>query len=343
MFPFRWPLHNSLEIALTIEPQKDQEEGLVNPRGKLKAHQIVNGYMLPDPDEANRLTVWFTGGKLVPATPPSRKSNDESEKGQDQSVSEEYADFDEWKRVFEDSHKTTTWSESLKKMGVKLLLGAELPQSMESDGTFSYTFSRPYGGHGKGYVDILYIDRDLYVTRGNSGTIHVAIRSELFSTDPDPQSETVERTTTGAKTAKTRDDIPISVPSSQKAAKKPTSILRPSTLSATQTQAEKAAAKKAGKSVVIASSDSSVSSKRKASSAVEEELTDDPAAEDDQNATIPQEDDNDDESSACYGQWKEYLRRDLGRNPDEVTTDLRDILASYGYAVVQSTKRSKTH
>jgi hypothetical protein len=294
--------------------------------------------MLPDPDQANRLTVWFTGGKLIPATPPSSKSNDESDKGQKQSDSDEYADFDEWKRVFQDSHKSTTWSESLKKMGVKLLLGAELPQSMESDGSFSYTFSRPYGGHGKGYVDILYIDRDLYVTRGNSGTIHVAVRSELFSTEPDPQSETVESTT---KTTKTRNDVPSSVPSSQKAAaKKPASILRPSTLSVTQNQAEKVVSKKSGKSAVVASSDSSLSSKRKASSALEEEPSADPATEDDQNITTPQEED---ESSSIYGGWKEYLRRDLGRNPDQVTTDLREILASYGYAVVQSTKRAKTH
>jgi hypothetical protein len=98
--------------------------------------------MLQDPDVKNRLTVWFTGGKLSPVTPPESEAKD-------------YGDFEEWKQVFATPRKST-WGESFKNMGAKLFLGAELPQGMESDGSMAYTLHRPYGGHGKGYVDVSY-------------------------------------------------------------------------------------------------------------------------------------------------------------------------------------------
>jgi hypothetical protein len=34
---------------------------------------------------------------------------------------------------------------------------------------------RPHGGHGKAYVDILYVDDALLIVKGNSGTLHVMI------------------------------------------------------------------------------------------------------------------------------------------------------------------------
>ena len=98
--------------------------------------------MLPDPDTPNRLTVWFTGGKLSPVLPEAG-SPEESE----------YGGFDEWKAVFGGKHKRT-WGESFRVMGAKLLLGAELPDGMEEDGSMKYTLHRPAGGHGSAYVDV---------------------------------------------------------------------------------------------------------------------------------------------------------------------------------------------
>jgi len=127
--------------------------------------------MLPDPNTPNRLTVWFTGGKLSPAPPP-KDSTTKTMSDNDKDASLEYGGFEEWKAVFGGKHKRT-WGESLRVMGAKLLLGAELPDGMDKDGTMKYSLHRPVGGHGSSYVDVLYLDKDLLITRGNRGTVHV--------------------------------------------------------------------------------------------------------------------------------------------------------------------------
>jgi hypothetical protein len=137
----------SIAVALTIEPrlfttQSGQEDP--SPSRRLRGLQVVHGYMLPDPDVPNRLTVWFTGGELSPAPPPQDGSQEENS---------EYGGLEEWKELFGGEHKRT-WKESFSVMGAKLFLGAELQDSMDSNGTMSYTLHRPYGGHGKAYVDV---------------------------------------------------------------------------------------------------------------------------------------------------------------------------------------------
>lgn len=137
----------SIAVALTIEPtllttQSGQE--VPSPSRRLRGLQMVHGYMLPDPDVQNRLTVWFTGGELSPAPPPRDGGHEEHS---------EYGSLEEWKELFGGEHKRT-WKESLSLMGAKLFLGAELQDSMDSSGTMSYTLHRPYGGHGKAYVDV---------------------------------------------------------------------------------------------------------------------------------------------------------------------------------------------
>jgi hypothetical protein len=88
--------------------------------------------------------VWFTGGELSPAPPRQDDSHEENS---------EYGSLEEWKELFGGEHKRT-WKESFSVMGAKLFLGAELQDSMDSNGTMSYTLHRPYGGHGKAYVDV---------------------------------------------------------------------------------------------------------------------------------------------------------------------------------------------
>eukprot|EP00980_Cylindrotheca_fusiformis_P006865 scaffold1436_cov112-Cylindrotheca_fusiformis.AAC.1 len=174
-----------IEIAVTIEPCKDSiqddNERPVGPKKPLRAVQVLKGYLLRDPNEKNRLTVWFTGGRLSPYTPP--------ESADSLADDTEYGDFEDWKEIFDRDYKTS-WSESFKNMGAMLFLGAELPQGMNPDGSMTYSLSRPYGGHGKGYIDVsggrfprilvLYVDEGLFITRGNYGTIHVGIRSSLL-------------------------------------------------------------------------------------------------------------------------------------------------------------------
>ena len=146
---------DSIVIGLTIEPEnKDQSaESLgetAGPSSRLRAVQLVQGYMLKDPDPNNpdRLSVWFTGGKLFPVAPPEPDKNSPIE-----SQNSHYGGFDEWKRIFGEA-TSSSWSESFKNMGAKLFLGAELSSGMGADGSMAYTLHRPYGGHGKSFVEV---------------------------------------------------------------------------------------------------------------------------------------------------------------------------------------------
>ena len=187
----------SIEIALTIEPAdpaSSEEKNKHAPSKRLKAFQTVNGYMIPDPEVPSRLSVWFTGGKLAPASKVAAS---------DGAIDSD--DFEEWTNIFGNS--SSTWTESITNMSAKLLFGAELPSGMnEVDGSMSYKMNRPYGGHGKAYVDILYLDDDLYVTRGNSGTIHVAVRSSLLSPPPMSSPEDAAAAAAEPEASKTEEE-----------------------------------------------------------------------------------------------------------------------------------------
>jgi len=156
-----------IAAALTIEPGQFMAppgETIPSPPRRLRATHVVRGFFLPDPDIPNRMTVWFTGGYLSPA-------------GAGSTYDPSYGTLEDWVELFGAEHKRT-WSEALGILGAKLLLGADLPDGMKPDGTLSYTLHRPYGGHGKGYVDIMYADNELLITKGHSGTIHAMIRAQ---------------------------------------------------------------------------------------------------------------------------------------------------------------------
>lgn len=151
---------NSISVALTIEPsdfKAKPNEDIPAPPCRIRAVKVVHGFFLPDPSSRNRLTVWFTGGELSPV---------QAEEDGD------FGDLNDWKRLFSGNHKRT-WSESLSLVGAKIFMGLELPKGMDQNGVMSYNMHRPHGGHGKCYVDILYLDDDLFITKGHAGTIHV--------------------------------------------------------------------------------------------------------------------------------------------------------------------------
>lgn len=159
-------------IALTIEPgqfKAGKNEKIPSPPCRLHATHVIRGYFLPDPDTPNRMTVWFTGGELAIAPmPPGEAASGAT--GEDR-----YGGLQEWIDLFGAEHKRT-WGESLTLVGAKLFLGAELPDGMDPNGTMKYMLHRPYGGHGKGYVDVMYADPELLITKGNSGTLHVMVQ-----------------------------------------------------------------------------------------------------------------------------------------------------------------------
>jgi hypothetical protein len=151
-------------MSLRVEPAKDSECSF----GPIQAVKQVKGYMLPDPSVPNRLTIWFVGGKLSPIIVPEGANPDEATAPS------------EWKELFGRS-QDKTWKDSIRDAGAKLFLGAELPHGMSADGTLSYQLHRPHGGHGVAYIDVLYYDEHLLVTRGNRGTIYVASRQDHAS------------------------------------------------------------------------------------------------------------------------------------------------------------------
>lgn len=153
-------------MSLRVEPAKDSECS----SGPIQAVKQVKGYMLPDPSVPNRLTIWFVGGKLSPIGPEGAKPDEATAPS-------------EWKELFGGS-QDKTWKDSIKDAGAKLFLGAELPHGMAADGTLSYQLHRPHGGHGVAYIDVLYYDEHLLVTRGNRGTIYVASRQDHASAVP---------------------------------------------------------------------------------------------------------------------------------------------------------------
>jgi len=150
-------------MSLRVEPAKYSECS----SGPIQAVKQVKGYMLPDPSVPNRLTVWFVGGKLSPVVPEGANPD-------------EVTAPSEWKELFGGS-QDKTWKDSIRDAGAKLFLGAELPHGMSADGTLSYQLHRPHGGHGVAYIDVLYYDEHLLVTRGNRGTIYVASRQDPAS------------------------------------------------------------------------------------------------------------------------------------------------------------------
>mmetsp|Transcript_35480 Transcript_35480/g.85605 ORF Transcript_35480/g.85605 Transcript_35480/m.85605 type:complete len:181 (-) Transcript_35480:247-789(-) len=161
----------------------------------MRALMSVKGYVLPDPNTPNRLTVWFTGGKLSPARLPSddgAETDDEDQAEYNQSISsaakapaaggggsndDGYGGFEDWTAMFSKGKWRKSLGERARAMAAKLLLGADVPNKMEEDGHMEYTLHRPVGGHGKVYVDVLYLDEDILIMRGHHGTIYAMARS----------------------------------------------------------------------------------------------------------------------------------------------------------------------
>lgn len=180
---------------MTLEPPasvgQPEPFGTPAPTKRLRAVIAVKGYVLPDPHIPNRLTVWFTGGKLCPAKLGSEEDEDYEEddgKGiadnnlkrascKNDVDDEEYGGFEEWTALFSKGKWRKTLGERARAMAAKLLLGADIPNKMEEDGHMEYSLHRPVGGHSKVYVEVMYLDEDILIMRGHRGTIYAMARS----------------------------------------------------------------------------------------------------------------------------------------------------------------------
>jgi hypothetical protein len=122
-------------------------------RGKITTY----GYVLPDPNTTNRLSIWLSGGKIEPNL-------------------DQEDDMEKWKKAFGGGTLKRHFQEKARVLASKLLLGAVVPTQMEEDGSMEFALNRPIGGHGTAYVDVLYLDDNLRIVQGNRGSIFVMTR-----------------------------------------------------------------------------------------------------------------------------------------------------------------------
>jgi len=149
----------NISIALTVEDILRAGGGSFSPVA-VRGRMTNIGYTLPDPFVANRFSVWFTGGIL------------EEEQHGDQIRCPSKA----WRRIFKDPRRREL-SGKARVLAARLLMGAQVPNCMdEKDGSLEFNFTRPIGGHGKAFFDVLYLDDSLRIMRGNKGSIYVMRR-----------------------------------------------------------------------------------------------------------------------------------------------------------------------
>lgn len=145
--------------AFTIEPSLAAYPNAPNKdvMRPIKGIMTTYGYSLPDPSTPNRHSVWFTGGRIEP-------NNDKT-------------DVLGWNNFFQLHPPKHSFTEKAKLLAVKLLMGATIPTEVDPvDGSFNYVFTRPLGGHGMVYIDVIYLDESLRIVRGQRGTTFVFSR-----------------------------------------------------------------------------------------------------------------------------------------------------------------------
>ena len=109
------------------------------------------------PADDNNLQVEFTGGTLTPT---------------------ESQNLETWKKIFsQPSPSKKGFSEQLMSVFLKFMFGLVPPQGMNLEtGEISFTMKRS----PKGRLEVLYLDEELRITRGERGTILVCERSDTF-------------------------------------------------------------------------------------------------------------------------------------------------------------------
>jgi hypothetical protein len=137
------------------------------PDGDLPATMINEAHCYEHPDVNNRLMVTFTGGTLMPA---------------DELVNDKFK-LQLWGTTFEGAYKKADEERSylgwIFQYFMKFLLGLTLPSDNSGNSeeilknTFRFSMKRSPTGH----MDVLYLDEDLRITKGNRGTIVVAERT----------------------------------------------------------------------------------------------------------------------------------------------------------------------
>jgi hypothetical protein len=151
-------------VAITIEAGQDRKGNKVDPDEDdnyvvpRQIHGILttNGYFIPDPKNRSRMSIWFSGGTLE--------------------VQDEIEDLEEWKCIFDmNAAPDRTSKERANVLAARVLLGAQVPEILEEDGTMRFSLKRPIGGHDSVFVDVIYMDDKLRIMCGHQGSLYVCI------------------------------------------------------------------------------------------------------------------------------------------------------------------------
>jgi hypothetical protein len=147
--------HNII-ASFTIEQGSNNDYQVPKDKHKKLQGILTNyGYTLPDPSNPNRNSIWFTAGTIEPA---------------------DINFLEDWKKLFGERHTPdsdrTQYTEKARSLASAILLGA-VSEPMDDSGTAGYYLTQPIGGHGYAYCDVIYLDSDIRVMRGHSGSVLV--------------------------------------------------------------------------------------------------------------------------------------------------------------------------
>ncbi len=132
-------------------------------KGDVPATLLVNGHCYPDATKKNRVTAVFTAGEL-------RRGKDVNQDPNLRQI---------WEETFHDAYATAEKEKGylsafgmwLMKLAFKLTLPTD---ETTSDSCARYEMKRaPHG-----YLDVLYVDVDLRITRGNRGTVVIVQKAK---------------------------------------------------------------------------------------------------------------------------------------------------------------------
>jgi hypothetical protein len=150
-----------LILDITIHtPDGDLDACLQN-----EAYCFENG----NDETPNRLSVLFSGGTLLPT----------------EQVTKDDAKLALWKETFEGAYHKAETERSMAGQMLQFLMNAMMGLTLPTDATtmneeearMEHSFHFEMKRSPAGYLDVLYLDEDLRITRGNRGTLVVVERS----------------------------------------------------------------------------------------------------------------------------------------------------------------------
>ena len=146
--------------------QKEQEEGkatynIVNKiiihteNGDLPAELYLEGYCYPTPQNDERLTVGFTGGTL------RKSAKEDADYAKDEKLQTLWEDT--FGNIYSKADKERGYLDSVMRWMMKFMLKMTMP----TDESMSYEMKRVMHG----YLDCLFLDEEMRITRGNRGSV----------------------------------------------------------------------------------------------------------------------------------------------------------------------------